>query len=109
MMDAKLCPLGTRALYCVSIGVHPAHQGRGVGGALVRWVCAKSDADGVPAWVHASEGAHPLFAHAGFEVVETLVLDLDKWATQDRIVEGEKKPWGTYTFRYMVRQPQKSA
>lgn len=107
-MDAKLCPLGTRVMYCLSIAVHPAHQGRGVGTALVRWVCDKADADGVMVWVHASESAHPMFAQAGFEIVETLELDLDEWATKERVVDMEKKTWGKYTFRYMVRQPQPS-
>jgi GNAT superfamily N-acetyltransferase len=46
-MEVKLLPLGERVLYCCSIGVHPTHQGRGVGTALVRWACDKADADGV--------------------------------------------------------------
>jgi N-acetylglutamate synthase-like GNAT family acetyltransferase len=108
-MEAKFCPLGERALYCVSIAVHPAHQARGIGTALVRWVCDKADADGVPVWVHTSEAAPPLFSKAGFEVVKTLTLDLDEWATKKRVVDGEEKKWGKYTFRYMVRQPRKTS
>jgi GNAT superfamily N-acetyltransferase len=107
-MEVKLLPLGERVLYCCSIGVHPTHQGRGVGTALVRWACDKADADGVTVWVHASEAAHPILSRAGFEVVETLTLDLDEWATKDRVVDRAKQPWGKYMFRYMVRQPRKA-
>lgn len=100
----------TRSMFIVSIVVHPKHQGRGVGTALVKKGTAMADAEGVIAWVHASEAGANLFRKCGFELEDTLEIDLDKPAAE----MGIKPPpghgkWGKYTFRYFVRQPSHGA
>jgi GNAT superfamily N-acetyltransferase len=106
MQASRLSPLGVRTLYCISLHVDPAHQARGVGGALVRWATDKADADGDKVWVHAAEAAYPLFAKHEFEVIETLPHELDKYATKPTLTGA---PWGTYVIRYMVREPRSRA
>jgi GNAT superfamily N-acetyltransferase len=49
-MDA-LMPKGTKCMFFISIAVAPAHQGRGVGAALIRTGTERADADGVFIWV----------------------------------------------------------
>lgn len=103
----RVMPPGARAMYIVSIAVRPDAQGRGVGSALVRRGTDRADAAGVLCWVHASEGGAGAFGACGFEVDETLTVDLDEWARPLGIApppgEGE---WGLYTFRYMDRRPR---
>jgi GNAT superfamily N-acetyltransferase len=60
-------PVGRQHLYLVFLGVLPAAQGRGLGGALLRERLARADADGVPAYLEAgSERSLPLYARHGF-------------------------------------------
>ena len=47
----KLMPKGTKCIIVMSIAVAPAHQGRGVGAALIETGTQKADADGVFIWV----------------------------------------------------------
>lgn len=103
----RVMPEGTRCMYVVSITVHPKHQGRGVGSALIRKGTQRADAEGVFCWVHSSEHGAPVFRKCGFEVDDSLELDLDAWAGKMDIdpPAGDDK-WGKYTFRYMVRQPK---
>lgn len=111
----KIMPPGTRAMYIVTIAVRPDAHGRGVGSALVRRGTDRADAegqaqgggDGVLCWVHSSEGGAGVFRACGFEVDDTLEIDLDEWARplDIRPPPGEDR-WGLYTFRYMVRQPR---
>jgi ribosomal protein S18 acetylase RimI-like enzyme len=55
--------------YLFSIGVDPEHQGRGIGGALMRPVLAKCDVDGVLAYLEASKPDNiPVYERLGFEV-----------------------------------------
>lgn len=55
--------------YLPMIGVDPAHQGRGVGSALLRHVLAKVDAEGVAAYLESSSPKNvPLYQRFGFEV-----------------------------------------
>ncbi|KAK7748689.1 hypothetical protein SLS53_000711 [Cytospora paraplurivora] len=102
----RVMPEDTRCMYVVSIAVHPKHQGRGVGSALVRKGTQRADAESVFCWVHSSEHAAPLFRKCDFEIDDILELDLDAWAGKMNLEPpaGDDK-WGTYTFRYMVRQP----
>lgn len=64
----------------------------------------------MPCWVHSSEAGRALFRGTGWEVDETLVVDLDEVAGEMEPVmsppEGEDR-WGTYTFQYFVRQPRR--
>jgi ribosomal protein S18 acetylase RimI-like enzyme len=64
--------------YLFAIGVDPAHQGRGVGSALLRAVLAQCDARGEPAYLEAStpENAR-LYERHGFAVLHDLRLGND--------------------------------
>lgn len=119
----SVMPAGTACLYVMAIAVDPAAQGRGVGARLLRWGTARADRAGVFCWVHASEAGAAVFARRGFREVDRLVVDLDRWAAGppppseekgdgEREKEGNEEKgargrWGEYTFRYMVRQPEK--
>lgn len=104
--QGRIMPPGTRAMYVITISVHPAHHGKGVGTALVRRGTGRADAERVFCWVHSSEDGVAMFRKCGFEVNNTLDVDLDHWAGQMDVKPpaGDEK-WGTYTFRYMLRQP----
>jgi GNAT superfamily N-acetyltransferase len=57
--------------YLDTIGVDPAHQGRGVAGVLLRSRLRRCDADGQPAYLESSKPANvPFYEHFGFEVKE---------------------------------------
>ncbi|KUI54462.1 hypothetical protein VP1G_01840 [Cytospora mali] len=103
----RMMPEGTRCMYVVGITVHPKFQGRGVGEALMRLGTQRADAEGVFCWVHSSEDGYALYRKCGFEIADTLEIDLDEWARKMDIKPpmGDEK-WGKYTFRYMVRQPK---
>jgi GNAT superfamily N-acetyltransferase len=57
--------------YLYAIGVDPAHQGRGVGGALLRSRLTRVDADGAAAYLESSKtGNIPVYEHFGFQVAQ---------------------------------------
>jgi GNAT superfamily N-acetyltransferase len=57
--------------YLAAIGVAPAWQGRGFGGALMRPVLERCDADGVPAYLEASSPRNrALYERNGFNLLE---------------------------------------
>ncbi|MEM7412613.1 MAG: N-acetyltransferase [Myxococcota bacterium] len=59
--------------YLPTIGVDPAHQGRGVGSALLRSTLERCDALGLPAHLESSNRANlPLYQRFGFEIVGEL-------------------------------------
>lgn len=69
--------------YLDAIGIDPAHQGRGIGGALIRHGLAASEAAGVDAFLETGvEGNVPLYERFGFRVVE----------------EGEPTPGGPHIW-----------
>lgn len=98
---------GTRHMYIITITVHPKFQGRGVGPALIKQGTNRADAESALCWVHSSEAAVHTYQKCGFEEEDTLEIDLDDWARKMDIKPptGDEK-WGTYTFRYLVRQPK---
>nr|GAT51498.1 predicted protein [Mycena chlorophos] len=49
--------------------VDPAYQSRGIGKALLRWGLDQADAEGIPAYLEASDEGLPLYQKSGFEVV----------------------------------------
>lgn len=103
----RMMPEGARCMYILGINVSPRYQGRGIGRALIRQGTDLADAEGVPCWVHSSEAGAATFRKRGWEVDEVLEIDLDEWASQmDLKPPGGDEKWGTYTFRYFVRQPQ---
>jgi ribosomal protein S18 acetylase RimI-like enzyme len=56
--------------YLPVLGTDPAHQGRGVGSALLRRALARSDAAGLPAYLESSKAKNlPFYQRHGFEVV----------------------------------------
>ncbi|MGI9591477.1 MAG: GNAT family N-acetyltransferase [Myxococcota bacterium] len=56
--------------YLPVIGVDPAHQGAGVGSALLSKALERVDADGLPAYLESSNIANvPLYRRHGFEVL----------------------------------------
>lgn len=105
----RVMPNGVRCMYVVGMNVHPDHQGRGVGTALMKLGTDLADKEDVFCWVHSSEDGAEFYRKHGFEIDDTLDIDLDHWAGQmDPKLEppaGDQK-WGTYTFRYMIRQPK---
>lgn len=103
----RVMPKGTRALYVITITVHPKYQGRGVGQALIKQGTDRADAEGVFCWVHSSEAGVHAYQKCGFEEEDTLEIDLDDWAKQLEIEPpaGDDK-WGIYKFRYLIRQPK---
>jgi GNAT superfamily N-acetyltransferase len=56
--------------YLPMIGVDPAHQGKGIGSALLRHALMQVDELGLPAYLEASKPANvPLYQRHGFEVL----------------------------------------
>ncbi len=56
--------------YLPVIGVDPAHQGKGIGSALLQHTLALVDADGVAAYLESSSPKNvPLYQRFGFEVI----------------------------------------
>jgi len=104
--QATLSPYGVRTMYVLGISVDPKAQSRGVGSALIKWGADKADVDGVKIWVHSSEAGVKNFQKGGFEEVARLEIDLDEWASGPRMVDGKEEKWGSYRFRYMVREPK---
>ncbi|MEQ8294306.1 MAG: GNAT family N-acetyltransferase [Roseovarius sp.] len=59
--------------YLPMIGVHPDRQGNGLGGALLRPVLARCDAEGIPAYLEATTGRNrALYARHGFQQTATI-------------------------------------
>lgn len=55
--------------YLAVIGTAPAHQGRGIGSALIRAVTDRCDAEGVPAYLESSKESNvPYYERHGFKV-----------------------------------------
>jgi len=61
--------------YLFSVAVDPAAQGRGLGGALMRPMLERCDAEGVPAYLESSKERNlPLYERHGFQVTRVLEL-----------------------------------
>jgi predicted N-acetyltransferase YhbS len=82
-----------RAPVLSGVAVAPDAQRMGVGSALVRWGCARADADGLPAFVAASRIAAPMYARHGF-----VVKDVSAEVYPDTGLEVEQTR--------MLREPQ---
>ncbi len=62
--------------YLFFLGARPQFQGRGLGGALLREVLERCDADGVPAYLEASsENNKRLYERHGFVLRDTLTIE----------------------------------
>lgn len=101
----RFMPLGTKCMYTSSLVVHPSHQGKGIGSALIHRGTARADEESVYCWVHASQNGAKTFERQGFRTVGKLELDLDGWNTEG-VVPPDGSKWGMYTFKYMRRDPR---
>lgn len=71
----KLHPAEPPHWYLAILATDPAHQGQGVGGALVRAVTERCDEQGLPAYLESSKERNvPFYARLGFAVVEEVHL-----------------------------------
>jgi ribosomal protein S18 acetylase RimI-like enzyme len=62
--------------YLLMIGVHPDHQGQGLGSVLIRHALATADRDRRPAYLESSTPqSRALYQRHGFEVLEELVVE----------------------------------
>jgi GNAT superfamily N-acetyltransferase len=98
---------GTRCMYVITLTVHPKYQGRGVGPALIKQGTNRADAESALCWVHSSEAGVHTYQKCGFEEDDTLEINLDSWAQKmDIKPPADDGKWGSYTFRYLIRQPK---
>jgi ribosomal protein S18 acetylase RimI-like enzyme len=68
-LTAGIHPVGRAHEYLWMIGVDPAHQGRGLGTALVEHVLERCDREGRPAYLEASSArSRALYERLGFTV-----------------------------------------
>ncbi|KAI9897299.1 hypothetical protein N3K66_008321 [Trichothecium roseum] len=103
-------PEGTRCLYVIGLSVSPAHKGRGVASALLRFGTGFCDGRRAFAWAHSSEPAWRLYERCGFRVARRLDVDLDEyapasWPAPPGEEKGSGAGWGRYVFRYMKYVP----
>lgn len=62
-------------LYLQVIAVKPEHQGKGMGGRMLRHVLKRADADSVPCYLETFGDDHvALYRHFGFEVAESGII-----------------------------------
>lgn len=96
----------TRCMILVAIAVHPSHQGKGVGHALIDWGLEIADQQQALTWVSGSDAGWPVFEKKGFRLYGGLTAKLDDFADGVRQKDGEE--WGEYTWRYGKRLPNTS-
>ena len=74
----------------VHLMIHPAHQRKGIGAALLSAVMAKADAEQLPSFITASREAHGLYLKLGFEDIgEGWAIDNAGWL--ERVIQREKE------------------
>ena len=60
---------GTHHWYLIALGVEPSKRRRGIGGALIRPVLSRADADGVPCYVETFHGPNlSFYEEHGFRI-----------------------------------------
>jgi GNAT superfamily N-acetyltransferase len=61
--------------YLQAIGTHPANQGKGFGGVIIRHQLANADASALPAYLESSKESNiPIYTSFGFEVTGEIKL-----------------------------------
>lgn len=58
---------------------HPEHQKRGAATSLLNWGTGEADRLEIPAFLESSPQGLPLYKKCGFEVVDTVTVDLSPW------------------------------
>jgi GNAT superfamily N-acetyltransferase len=101
--SAVFSPPGSPTIVLTGLTVDPAHQGRGIGSALLAWGAGLADRAGTYMWVHSSEAGYRAYAKAGFKVEGTLDVDLDEWAPAGPVEGGLGCH---YLIRWMKRMPR---
>lgn len=86
-----LMPLLARHMSIVSIAVHPDHQGKGVGTALIGEGADHAVFNGVGCSIQASEAGASMLQNCGFEEISRLDLDLDEWNWIDAVPPEDRK------------------
>ena len=94
---------GKKYIHIGTLVTDPAHQGKGVGTALVHWATSRADDSHIPCWLQSSPVAHPMYYRAGFRNVGSLEIDLREFVLG---AKGGKWGWGPFEFRYMLRLPE---
>lgn len=83
-------------IVCAALCVHPLHQRRGAGTALMQWGLLEAKKVGLPAYLEASIYGRPLYHRLGFRDIESeeIVIPAESWG-------------GDRTMRYMpmVKDP----
>lgn len=70
--------------------VHPEHQGKGVGTALLKYGIEKAKEMNMDIFVLAMVGGFRIYTRMGFELMETVVQDATRYGGNDN-----------YTFHFM--------
>ncbi|KAK4116117.1 hypothetical protein N656DRAFT_794456 [Canariomyces notabilis] len=73
------------------------HRRKGAGGLLVQWGLEKQKETGLNCYLQASEQGRKLYEHYGFQDIDTVEFDLDKYGLQ-----------GVEKMTEMIRYPTKS-
>jgi ribosomal protein S18 acetylase RimI-like enzyme len=69
----------------------PGRSRLGAGSALLRWGAELADRERLPIWLEATATGYPLYRRFGFEVVDTLDLNVsERWGATRRADED----WG---------------
>jgi GNAT superfamily N-acetyltransferase len=72
----------------------PAHQGRGIGSAILKWGTSKADAWGRRLYLEATVEGLPVYVKYGWRPVEEMILDRTRFGGQ-----------GKETYMIMIRDP----
>ncbi|KAJ3938974.1 uncharacterized protein N0V96_011086 [Colletotrichum fioriniae] len=106
----RFMPEGCKCRFLCTYVVHPDHQSRGIGSALMKWGTDKADREpGVYCWVQSSMGGQKAFERQGFREMGRLEAELDEFAGGVKpggtlaSVTGSEESWGRYSWVYMRR------
>lgn len=75
--------MGTRPfLFLVILAVHPKHQRKGVGAALLRWGTERADALGIDCFLEATPEGYRSYERAGFRIGRERTFDMRPFGEQ---------------------------